>query len=296
MKIIKERGRTIDAVLNPKKYPAFSKISDQNAFDALWASNRDCVFANMAHAAYCDNNYTKKLLDKFGVKDVKFYKSQPNNHGIIRGREAFLAIWENKAILSFRGTEGTDQLRIKVSDKVISFFKKYLKINIPLEIKTFIPTDIIDDIKFFQFTYSEAGGESKIHGGFYHATNELWPEIKNDLENLNLSDSTQLYVTGHSLGAAMALIAAMFYSFKEVVTFGEPCVGNDIDKTLENCPHTRYVNGNDPVTKIVPKVIYKHHGDEIKIQDSSGSDIRYDHSIINYADILGRSTSMRILS
>jgi hypothetical protein len=91
----------------------------------------------------------------------------------------------------------------------------------------------------------------------------------------------------------MALIAAMMYPFKEVVTFGEPSVGNDIDKTLDNCTHIRFVNGDDPVTKIVPEVVYKHHGEPINIQDSSGADIKFDHSIINYAEILGEGRHPR---
>ena len=35
----------------------------------------------------------------------------------------------------------------------------------------------------------------------------------------------KLYVTGHSLGAAMAVVAGMSNKFDKVVTFGEPRVG-----------------------------------------------------------------------
>ena len=102
-----------------------------------------------------------------------------------------------------------------------------------------------------------------------------------------LSDPTQLFVTGHSLGAAMAVIAGMIYSFNKIVTFGEPSVGNNLERTIEpSCPHIRYVNGDDPVTKIVPESLFKHHGKLKKIMDIEGTDFRFDHSIINYAIIL----------
>ena len=63
-------------------------------------------------------NILKKLFEKFGA-NIKFYQSESDKHGITRGREAFLAIWDDKAILSFRGTEGDDKLEIKLREKGI---------------------------------------------------------------------------------------------------------------------------------------------------------------------------------
>ena len=85
----------------------------------------------------------------------------------------------------------------------------------------------------------------------------------------------------------MAVVAAAFYPFRQVVTFGEPAVGNHLDRTIASgCTHIRYVNGHDPVTKIVPDWLYHHHGELRSISDIDGPDFRYDHSIINYAAIL----------
>ena len=292
MKEIDNRGRTLDAVVNPKNYPPFSKISDRNAFEVAWKSNPDWIFANMAHAAYCDREYLEELFENFGAK-INFYESKADDNGVIKGREAFMAVWGDKAILSFRGTEASDKLKIKVNENFIYIAKKYLNFDLPTEVKTLFPTDLFDDADFSEVTYSETGGTSEVHGGFYKSTEELWPDIKKDLNSLRSSQKTQLFVTGHSLGAAMALIAAMKGSFKEVVTFGEPSVGNNIDNTLDNCTHIRYVNGDDPVTKIVPEMVYEHHNNPIQIQDISGADMRYDHSIINYAEILEEGKNSR---
>ena len=285
MKDIEKRGRTFDSVVNPKKYKPFSKIPDQDAFEVAWKSNPDWIFANMAHAAYCDRDNLKELFTNFGAS-IEFYESVPNKYGFIRGRQAFLATWHDKAILSFRGTEASEQMKWKVSEKLVAVAKKFLNINLPAEVKILFPTDLYDDAAFFKFTYREKEKSSQVHGGFYKATDELWPDIEKDLDGLSSDQKAQLFVTGHSLGAAMGLIAAMKGSFKEVVTFGEPSVGNNIDNTLGHCTHIRYVNGKDPVTKIIPEIVYEHHGDPISIEDIDGADMRYDHSIINYAEIL----------
>lgn len=286
MKDIEERGRTIDAVVNPKNYAPFSKISDKETFDNIWKSKPDVIFANMAHAAYHDEAYIKNLFKKFGAT-IKFYQSEPDTMGLVRGREAFMAIWNDKAILAFRGTEGNDKLRVAIGDNVRYFFSKNLNIKLPDEVKLLFPTDLYDDFNFKKVTYRGLRGESQVHGGFYKATMDLWPKIAEDLEGLEPPASSKLFVTGHSLGAAMAVIAGIKHSFYKIVTFGEPSVGNDLDNTIEgSCPHIRYVNGDDPVTKIVPESLYQPHGTCVKIKDIDGPDARFDHSIINYSEIL----------
>ena len=285
MNVIKKRGRTLDAVVNPRNYPPFSKIPDRAAFEAAWKNNPDWIFANMSHAAYCDAEYLEKLFKNFGAT-IKFYESKPNELGIIKGRQAFLAIWDDKAILSFRGTEADERITIKLRIKY--FLPKWLQRIIPSKIEIpFISPDIVDDIKIVPYTYRDEEGESQVHRGFFKATKELWPEISEDLEKLDLPDPNQLFVTGHSLGGAMAVVAGIMYSFKTIVTFGEPRVGNNIENTIEpGCLHIRYVNGIDPVTKIVPEILFKHHGELKEIKDVEGPDFRFDHSIINYAVIL----------
>ena len=283
IKKITDRGRTFDQVANPKKYHPFSGISDKDSFEIAWNDKPDWIFANMSHAAYHDCEYLEPLFAKFGAK-IKFYESDFDENGKKRGREAFLAIWDDKAILSFRGTEADDKIKIKVDKTIISVFKSF-GVDLPTEMETLFPTDLFDDFAFA----SKSVGKSSVHGGFLKATEELWPEISNDLSKIKISNPDQVFVTGHSLGAAMAVIAGMKYSFKEIVTFGEPSVGNDLDKTIKRDSHIRYVNGDDPVTKIVPESLFKHHGKLTEIEDIGGSDCRFDHSIISYSVILGPS-------
>ena len=93
-------------------------------------------------------------------------------------------------VLSFRGTEVTE------------------------------PSDVLADLKAGK-NIEAIGG--KIHVGFKGEINKLWPAIEKAVTNID-----SLYVTGHSLGAAMATIASGRMQSKVIalVTFGSPRVGN----------------------------------------------------------------------
>lgn len=288
MNQIEKRGRTFDALFNPKHYTPFSGIGDTDKFRAVWRNHPDYVFANMAHAAYVDDDRNQVLFAKLGVA-VKSYASGPNSFGIIRGRQAILVHWDRVAVLSFRGTEGSEQLAIPTPE-FLRRVAEAVGIELPEKFNTFLATDILDDLNFPQVPYKGA----EVHRGFLAATTELWPKIEADLGSSPIADCSEFYVTGHSLGAAMALIAGMTRKFDRVVTFGEPRVGRNIDKNslVASTSHIRYVNGRDPVTAIVPTVppfSFEHHGEARCISDSKKTDDNrlFDHSIINYAQILG---------
>jgi triacylglycerol lipase len=117
------------------------------------------------------------------------------------------------------------------------------------------PSDVLADLKAGK-NVEPIGG--KIHVGFKEEINKLWPAIEKAIANID-----SLHVTGHSLGAAMATIAAgrIQSKVKALVTFGSPRVGN---KEYVNClsiTHYRVQNNCDDVTK-VPFLLmgFAHHG------------------------------------
>ena len=128
-------------------------------------------------------------------------------------------------VLSFRGTEVTE------------------------------PSDILADLKAGK-NIEAIGG--KIHVGFKGEINKLWPAIEKAVANID-----SLYVTGHSLGAAMATIAAgrMQSKVLALVTFGSPRVGNKQYVNSLTVTHYRVQNNCDDVTK-VPFLLmgFAHHG------------------------------------
>lgn len=100
----------------------------------------------------------------------------------------------------------------------------------------------------------------KVHCGFREAIDEIWPRLEAELTTL--SQGRAVWFCGHSLGAALATLAADRYAqTRGVCTFGCPRVGDHtfaaaFDAKLSN-RSLRYVNNHDIVTH-VPIFGYKH--------------------------------------
>lgn len=102
-----------------------------------------------------------------------------------------------------------------------------------------------------------------VHSGFRNELDKLWEQL---VEHMNTHQKKKLYVTGHSLGAAMATVATSrieeFRDVEQLTTFGSPRVGTRGFVKHIKTPHKRVVNNNDIVTRVPLWLMgYKHHGD-----------------------------------
>jgi len=106
----------------------------------------------------------------------------------------------------------------------------------------------------------------KLHIGFNHYVDKIWHLILPKVRNTE----KQVWVTGHSLGAAMATIITYRLATDDALptpaglfTYGSPRVG---DRTFINyfntlpVPHHRWVNDGDIVTKIPLAPWFYHCG------------------------------------
>ena len=114
----------------------------------------------------------------------------------------------------------------------------------------------------------------KVNTYFLSTFKRIWDAgMKNDFLALQKAyPNYKILVTGHSLGGALASIAAATISYNEcasaedikLITFGQPRVGNSeyaasMDKLVPNT--LRVVNGRDPVVQVPPREYgYQHHG------------------------------------
>ena len=101
-----------------------------------------------------------------------------------------------------------------------------------------------------------------VHSGFRGECDNVWEDVKKCQAN---HEGKTFYITGHSLGAAMATIATSrfeeFTKVEQLTTFGSPRVGTRKFVKNISTPHMRFVNNNDLVTKVPLFIMgYKHHG------------------------------------
>jgi hypothetical protein len=196
------------------------------------------VLASMSHLVYDrfeEDGKNKALLlkklDGGGFKWIDGFNSPETD------TQAFLVVKDDNhnsyAVLAFRGTEVT-----KFSD-----------------IKTDAKASMVSLI------------EGRVHKGFINAYKSVEAEIKKSVAKV---DGLPLYITGHSLGAALATIATQYLEadpvFRDQIaacyTFGSPRVGNDqFDREFKSAIY-RVVNTTDIVT-VIPLLAmgYIHIGD-----------------------------------
>jgi hypothetical protein len=192
----------------------------------------------------------KAHLDKGGFELV-----HPFSH---REMQAILVRNKDFAVLAFRGTQPS------VKEDVLTDLKAYKR-----------PTRKSVQAEINQYTARITKSKSgKVHAGFEDGYNALAREI---LDVLTLKapaggnfskDITEipLYITGHSLGGALATVATA--RLEKVIgermaacyTFGSPRVGNGNYKQDIKTPIYRMVHSTDIVT-LVPSLGYTHAGD-----------------------------------
>jgi endonuclease G, mitochondrial len=111
-----------------------------------------------------------------------------------------------------------------------------------------------------------------VHRGFYVGFQQVRKRIEGELSKVKAMDK-KLFITGHSLGGALATIAAaeLCHDFSNIAlyTFGQPAVGkrdfrSHIDSSV--LQYHRIVNEDDIVTKVPPSYVH------------CGGLIRFDHS------------------
>ena len=204
-----------------------------------------------SYFAYRDEQEIKRRLqnDGFVLQDFRFF-NDPNTD-----TQAFVAADDEKVIVSFRGTEGSDSL---------------------------IPEDAKTDANII---LTDSGHGGSVHFGFMQALVTIWDgSLKNTIDRFSGHGSKYVYFTGHSLGGALATLAAFFYVNEggrtpHVYTFGCPRVGNpefakSYNRDLKRTTF-RYVNDMDVVVYMPPEDLgYAHVGYGVYFDNKGGVSTR----------------------
>jgi triacylglycerol lipase len=224
-------------------FPFQHQASSFSLINAWW-------LAESSTLVYADETYVKQQFRAAGLRRLKFFSKHST--------QCFIASNDQFAIVAFRGSEGW-------------------KLN-----ETFDPRRALADwTTDFDIRLSDWFRGGRVHRGFKDALEEVWPEIFPYMEKL-ADQGCKIWVTGHSLGAALAILAAdRFQDVQGVYTFGSPRLGDREFQENFQLQAYRVVNGDDLVSRVPPAAIYRHVG-ELKTIDRQGS--LHDEPTANEAD------------
>lgn len=127
--------------------------------------------------------------------------------------------------------------------------------------------DWLDNLNAFP----ESALFGEFHRGFYRSVEDLWSDIKSQVEKIKTKEGSKpVFITGHSLGGAMASVAAAKYihqdePFMSVYTFGQPRAMTRNTARIFNVEasgrYFRFQNNEDIVTRVPARIMnYSHVG------------------------------------
>ena len=187
---------------------------------------------------YADEVFARSHFQKAGLEEVECFSE--------KGTECFVASNEHLAIVAFRGTE----IRRRFRESGIE--------------------DILIDLKTdFKISLVDSGLGGKVHEGFNEALDRVWEKkgLRSYMKGLQ-KNRRKLWVTGHSLGAALAtLLAFRYLDVQGLYTFGSPRVGDaDFKRHFQiRSRNYRFIHHSDIVTRVPPALVYRHVGEPIYI-------------------------------
>lgn len=168
----------------------------------------------------------------------------------------------DRIVVAFKGT--TSKRNLQTSMKI---YHERLANVVPTHI------DEVDEYERLSILFGGAYDAAKIHKGFACAYASVAKRVMRRIKALLDEHSRPVFLTGHSLGGALATICSLDVWVKLrisrrqifVSTFGSPRVGNNAFMRIYNSVialHWRIVIDPDMVAKL-PKVGYRHVGKKV---------------------------------
>jgi len=212
-------------------FPFQCRSSSFSMINAWWLAEASAL-------VYADEGFVRSQFSKAGLPEVRFFDEQ--------GTQCYMANNSQFAIVAFRGSQIWKKKGGSDLDNVIADLRTNADIRL---------------------TEWPLGG--RVHRGFEGALEEVWFDLLSYVTQLD-SKGCKIWMTGHSQGAALAMLAAGRYgNVQGVYTFGSPRVGDDDFKENWDVKTYRIVNNDDIVARLPPPGIYVHVG-KLKFIDSEG--------------------------
>jgi pimeloyl-ACP methyl ester carboxylesterase len=212
-------------------------------------------------AAACDLAY---LDEKQGRLEYASDLGLDANLVSVDNTQAYVGENENSIVIAFRGSQSPSSLD-GVKDWLLTNARNFLVLP-----EGRIGTD-----------FAAAGVGARFHRGFMDALAEIWGSLYDRVDEAYARHERPVWVTGHSLGGALALLCAwrmhqQFIPIHQVCSFGAPMIGNQAaaDAFAREFPNQiyRYVDAGDLVPKLPMMSLlhnnYNHCEQEIVVGES----------------------------
>ena len=231
---------TVAAPANPNPFASFQAATTR------WDPNNALALAHASNLAYADDATSKSKCAAWGLQPPVIVSAPRDIQATVIAGADFI-------VVAFRGTISEKDRKIELDNWMI-------------------------DVDASQISVEDTFGiRGKVHEGFANAFSALWPGVQDAVKSFQ-DGKRSLWITGHSLGGALALMAAAAFTFEKrlpfngLCTYGQPRVGNP--DFCGNCDthfggqYFRFVNNQDIVTRVPPRFfphfpwpdIYGHAG------------------------------------
>ena len=221
---------TKEALLKPGRDAISLVGSDLDSITTVCCESSRIAYKQFESDANIEEE-VRAALEQVGFSDLGFFNSDLAHAFAARNPD------REFRLLAFRGTNADD------------------------------PSDICTDAEAKLVPWRKDGQDDEtvhVHFGFQTALESILPRVMRWLHD-NPARTTVL--TGHSLGAPLATLAASHYDQASVIAFGSPRVGDDaFGHRLSDRNIVRYVDCCDMVCRVPPSLLgYSHVGTEAYI-------------------------------
>ena len=227
-------------VLEPYTFFEFVGVHPFQPLDTALNFRNAWWLCDAALLAYSTEADVKAAFGAAGVSgDVAWF------HGV-HSTQAYVMSMPDAIVLAFRGTQVDD------------FWASVL--------------DFAVDTQFLPVPDSHG---DLVHAGFLKALGEVWTRVTAHLAAEQEKRPRPLWITGHSLGAALATLAANLccddgaVRLQGVYTFGSPRVGDSAFGARIRVPVFRFCNDSDIVPHLPLGLVFRHVG-QLQFVDGAG--------------------------
>ena len=170
-------------------------------------------------------------------------------------------------IVDFKGVHSTQAYVIAMPDAIVVTFRG-------TQVDDFL-SSVLDFAVDAHFLPKPNSHGHLVHAGFLAALSEVWTRVAAHLKAEQAKRPRPLWLTGHSLGAALATLAADLctddpaFGLRGVYTFGSPRVGDRNLAANIRVPVFRFRNDSDLVPHLPLGLLFRHVG-ELQFMDAAG--------------------------